>query len=65
MSEIYEPVGTRFFDKKSSREMILILEGHSAGWIAYRHPDGQWVALRKATEDDIARINRAVIEAHH
>jgi len=21
-------------------------------WVAYKHPDGQWVSLRKATEAD-------------
>ena len=36
-----------------------------AGWILYRHPDGQWVTLREATQDDLARINTAVSLAHH
>lgn len=54
MSEpIYEPHGIRFFDAVSNREMILVADGEPfAGWLCYRHPDGQWVTLRKATEED-------------
>lgn len=56
----YEPKGTMFFDMASNREMILVAEGESfAGWLCYRHPDGQWVSLRKATDDDIAKIKAA------
>jgi hypothetical protein len=36
-----------------------------AGWILFRHPDGQWVTLRKATEDDVERITRAVVLSFH
>lgn len=46
------PVGHRFIDGNSGREMVLITEGHAKGWIAYRHPDGQWVSLRVATDID-------------
>lgn len=24
------------------------------GWVFYKHPDGQWVTLRKATPDELA-----------
>ena len=38
----------------------------SAGWILYWHEgQGDWVTLRKATNEDIAAINKAVISAHH
>ena len=37
----------------------------TAGWILHRHVDGQWVTERKATPDDLERLNKAVIEAHH
>ena len=30
-----------------------------AGWILYRHPDGQWVTLRKATDQDISAMTVA------
>ena len=60
-----DPKGTRFYDLQSGREMLLVLEGPFNGWIAYRHPDGQWVTLRKATDDDLVRINEAAVRAHH
>lgn len=60
-----EPGGLKFFDVATNREMVLIYHDAWAGWIAYKHPDGQWVTLRKATDDDIARINGAVSAAHH
>lgn len=25
------------------------------GWVFYKHPDGQWVTLRKATEPELSR----------
>jgi hypothetical protein len=25
------------------------------GWVFYKHPDGQWVTLRKATEQELSR----------
>ena len=36
-----------------------------AGWILYRHPDGQWVTLRKATEADVEKISEAVNAQFH
>jgi hypothetical protein len=36
-----------------------------AGWILYRHPDGQWVTLRKATDQDISAMSRAVSKQFH
>lgn len=66
MTTPHEPPGLRFYDGASQRDMLLVYAPHEwAGWLCYRHPDGQWVSLRKATEDDQSRINRAVVEAHH
>lgn len=60
----FEPRGISFFDMASNREMLLVDEGQAyAGWICYRHPDGQWVTLRKATEEDRVKIPRAFREA--
>jgi hypothetical protein len=60
VSEIFEPAGTRFFDLATGRHMLLVAEGEShAGWLCYRHPDGQWVTLRKATEEDRAKLAAA------
>ena len=53
--ENLEPKGIRFIDKNQG-EMILVSEGEYEGWLCYRHPDGQWVSLRKATEDDIKKV---------
>lgn len=25
------------------------------GWVFYKHPDGQWVTLRKATKEEIEK----------
>lgn len=66
MPDVYEPRGLRFYDKATERQMLLVHEGELyAGWLCYRHPDGQWVTLRKATDDDIGRLNKAVSAGHH
>ena len=54
----WEPPGLRFFDNASKREMLLVYDDAPqwAGWLFWRHPDGQWVSLRKATTDDRLRI---------
>ena len=49
-------VGCEFFDCKSQRDMILVTKGSWTGWICYKHPDGQWVKLRKATLEDCLSI---------
>lgn len=58
MPEHYEPPGIAFIDFASGREMKLVTAGPWEGWIVYRHPDGQWVALREATYDDRTKIER-------
>jgi len=37
----------------------------TAGWILYKVPDGGLATYRKATDADIAQINKAVSQAHH
>jgi hypothetical protein len=63
----YEPDGLKF--EANGKQMMYCYpdcERESLrGWILYKHPDGQWVTLRKATDDDIKRINSAVVDAHH
>lgn len=63
----YEPSGMKFF--ANGKEMMLVTEDEPQkcwhGWLLYRHPDGQWVSLRKATDADIAAITEAVVRAHH
>lgn len=39
---------------------IELDQQHSAyGWVYYKHPDGQWVTLRKASGDEIYRAERS------
>lgn len=60
----YEPPGINFFDVNSHQEMLLIAEPDPhAGWICYKHPDGQWVTLRKATEQDLQKLTDVINEA--
>lgn len=60
----YEPKGYKFRDARNG-EMMLVYEGEWKGWLAYRHPDGQWVSLRKATPADWHALGIAISEAHH
>lgn len=56
---VFEPIGQRFFDVLSGREMILVNMPERPDiheWVCYRHPDGQWVTLRRATEDDKQKL---------
>lgn len=61
--------GIEFYDANSGRMMKYIYPSETAGihrgWIWYRHPDGQWVTLRKATEADLGKLDSAVINDHH
>lgn len=61
----FEPKGWEFFDKASNREMMLIYEGPYKNWLAYKHPDGQWVTLRESTEADRTALTGAINAAHH
>ena len=54
------PPGIEFLDCISQREMKLVTDGEWKGWIVYRHPDGQWVSLRRATEEDYSRLTEAM-----
>lgn len=58
----YEPKGVRFYDMASDREMLLIADDEPQesfrGWLCWRHREGHWVTLRKATADDLERIAR-------
>lgn len=64
----FDPPGLQFFDAASNRQMKYVYPDYQhscAGWILYKHPDGQWVTLRKATDKDIESMSAAVIKAHH
>lgn len=55
--------GLLFIDRKTGRWMQYVHPksgGQYAGWLLYRNPgDGQWVTLRKATEEDLEAIRVA------
>ena len=51
--------GIKFRDAKSGREVMLITEGEWRDWIACKRPDGLWVSMRVATEQDRAAIDAA------
>jgi hypothetical protein len=42
--------------------MKLVTDGPFKGWICYKHPDGQWVSLRRATEEDREKLAEAIVE---
>lgn len=69
MTASIEIDGLDFYDARSGREMKYVYPDNPrrdlAGWLLYRHVEGHWVTLRKATAADIAAINGAVIDAHH
>lgn len=59
--------GVSFFDGKSQRKMRYIYPdaGHwTAGWIVVENASGEWMTLRKATEEDIASINTAALRSN-
>lgn len=60
--------GISFFDGGSNRQMRYIYPdaGHwCAGWLVVKNPSGEWMTWRKATDEDIASINRSVVGSHH
>ena len=52
----YEPKGVKFYDAASKRVLLLVKEGWAEGWLCYKHPDGQWVTVREATEKEIGSV---------
>lgn len=51
-------LGQEYYDKASNR-IITIMEHRGENWLCYKHPDGQWVTLRKPTEEDIEKLENA------
>jgi len=57
-------IATDFDDSKTGRAMRYIHPTNDhflANWILWKHPDGQWVSMREATEDDLAVIDAEAI----
>jgi hypothetical protein len=65
---VEEASGIDFWSSARRQEMRYLYpdSGHPwSGWIVFKHPDGQWVSLRKATDRDITELSAAVSAAHH
>ena len=46
--------GLRFADKRRGEAALTLLSGEL--WVCFRHPDGQFVTERKATEADLVTV---------
>lgn len=57
MNAEFKPEGFEFLDKNRG-PVIFIQKGPWTGWLAYQHPDGQWVSLRLATQEDMDTIRQ-------
>ena len=49
-----DPLGYYWIDAQG--EMLLVNEGDFKDWICRKHPDGQWVTVRKATPEDLKAL---------
>jgi hypothetical protein len=49
-----EDILVETYDRKNA----ICIEGRFYGWAFYKHPDGQWVTIRKATDDEISGATR-------
>lgn len=58
--EIYEPPGFQFLETNTGRTMILVTGGPWKGWLAARHPGGDWVSVRQATDADRKALYGAI-----
>lgn len=59
----WEPEGIRFINLQSGQELLLVADGQPhAGWLCYRHREGQWVTLREATHEDLDALRAAQAE---
>jgi len=50
-----EPNGIKFKDD-AGNELMLVEEGPHAGWVAQKHPDGQYVTKQEATDQDLRSL---------
>ena len=54
-SELNALLNGKTFCCRSHGELMLQRWGDDM-WLFRKHPDGQWVSMRKATGDDIAKV---------
>ena len=50
----------KFYSQTYKKEMKIEKWGGDF-WLFYKHPDGQWVSLRKASDSDYKEIEKAEI----
>lgn len=60
----FEPHGFRFYDQTTRKDLMVVTEGAYRGWLVYKHVDGGWVTLRRATLDDCLVILNEVGKTH-
>lgn len=54
----FDVSGVRYFEHREARELLLIGMGQPyAGRLSYQDSDGRWSLLRKATPEDLERID--------
>ncbi len=54
-SELNALLNGKTFCCRTHGELMLQHWGDDM-WLFRKHPDGQWVSMRKATDDDIAKV---------
>ena len=52
----FQPSGFDFIAGGKTLRLVEMPEHPAHHWIVYQHPDGQWVTLRKATQDDFRTL---------
>lgn len=54
-----DPAGFDFMDIGPLKRLVCV--GPWKGWVVYKHPDGQWVSLDKATQVDFHKAYQAMV----
>lgn len=54
-SELNDLLNGKTFCCRTHGELMMKQWGGEM-WLFFKHPDGQWVSMRKATEDDSAKV---------
>ena len=51
-----------FYDAKHGQMQMAEWGSSGEVWLSHKHPDGQWVSFRRATEDDYLRLIEAMYD---
>lgn len=65
--QIFDVAPLKFHDKHLGEAIYVYPDTKHpfAGWICRKTKGGEWISVRKATDDDIEKLSQAVIFAHH